>query len=116
MVDRLPSYISHNIHIGAYQTLDLRVESRSFIQYNINTKSYFGFDLHRLVLDRSFSTTKVMSRTNLLYSLGVIPVFMGLGHLAPAIGAIHTATGSYRFPGRLFGLIGTISALVDCTY
>ncbi|RDW94992.1 hypothetical protein BP5796_00755 [Coleophoma crateriformis] len=54
-----------------------------------------------------------MSRTNLFYSLGVIPAFMGLGHLAPAIGAIHTATGSYQFPGCLLGLIGTISALVD---
>jgi hypothetical protein len=61
-------------------------------------------------------TTNVMSRTNLLFSLGVIPAFMGLGHLAPAIGAIHTATGLYQFPGRLLGLIGTISALVDCTH
>ena len=57
-----------------------------------------------------------MSRTNLFYSLGVMPALMGLGHLAPAIGAIHTATGSYQFSGRLLGLIGTISALVDCTY
>lgn len=55
-----------------------------------------------------------MSRTNLFASLGLMPALMGLGHLAPAIGAIHTATGSYQFPGRVLGLIGTISALVDC--
>ncbi|KAF4456165.1 hypothetical protein F53441_1649 [Fusarium austroafricanum] len=54
-----------------------------------------------------------MSRTNTFYSLGLMPALMGLGHLAPAIGAIQTATGSYHFPGRLLGLIGTISAVVD---
>ncbi|KAH7395905.1 hypothetical protein BKA64DRAFT_674923 [Cadophora sp. MPI-SDFR-AT-0126] len=54
-----------------------------------------------------------MSRSNLFASLGLMPALMGLGHLAPAIGAIHTATGSYQFPGRVLGLIGTISALVD---
>ncbi|KAK0101344.1 hypothetical protein ONS95_006520 [Cadophora gregata] len=54
-----------------------------------------------------------MSRTNLFASLGLMPALMGLGHLAPAIGAIHTATGSYQFPGSVLGLIGTISALVD---
>ena len=57
-----------------------------------------------------------MSRTDTFYSLGLMPTLMGLGHLAPAIGAIQTATGSYQFPGRLLGLIGTVSALVDCTY
>ncbi|KAI3576199.1 hypothetical protein IWW34DRAFT_808112 [Fusarium oxysporum f. sp. albedinis] len=46
-----------------------------------------------------------MSRTNTFYSLGVMPGLMGLGHLAPAIGAIQTATGSYHFPVRLLGLI-----------
>ncbi|PVH84681.1 hypothetical protein DL98DRAFT_610086 [Cadophora sp. DSE1049] len=46
-----------------------------------------------------------MSRTNLFASLGLMPALMGLGHLAPAIGAIHTATGSYQFPGRVLGLI-----------
>ncbi|KAH7360213.1 hypothetical protein BKA65DRAFT_473374 [Rhexocercosporidium sp. MPI-PUGE-AT-0058] len=56
-----------------------------------------------------------MSRTNLFQSLGLVPALMGLGHLAPAIGAIHTATGSYQFPGRVLGLIGTVSALVDYT-
>jgi hypothetical protein len=55
-----------------------------------------------------------MSRTNTFYSLGVMPVLLGLGHLAPAVGAIQTATGSYHFPVRLLGLIGTISAVVDC--
>lgn len=54
-----------------------------------------------------------MSRTNTLYSLGVLPAMMGLGHLAPAIGAIETATGSYQFPVSLLGLIATISGLVD---
>ncbi|KAK7415564.1 hypothetical protein QQX98_005810 [Neonectria punicea] len=54
-----------------------------------------------------------MSRTNTFYSLGLMPALMGLGHLAPAIGAIQTATGSYQFPGKLLGLIGTISAVVD---
>ncbi|KAJ3537417.1 hypothetical protein NM208_g6323 [Fusarium decemcellulare] len=54
-----------------------------------------------------------MSRTDTLYSLGLMPALMGLGHLAPAIGAIHTATGSYQFPSKLLGLIGTISAVVD---
>ncbi|KAE9378694.1 hypothetical protein N431DRAFT_553103 [Stipitochalara longipes BDJ] len=54
-----------------------------------------------------------MSRTNTFYSLGLIPTLMGLGHLAPSIGAIQAATGSYQFPGRLLGLIGTISAVVD---
>lgn len=57
-----------------------------------------------------------MSRTNLFASLGLMPALMGLGHLVPAIGAIHTATGSYQFPGRVLGLIGTISALVDCKH
>lgn len=57
-----------------------------------------------------------MSRSDALYSLGVMPALMGLGHLAPAVGAIQTATGTYQFPGTLLGLIGTISALVDCTY
>jgi hypothetical protein len=46
----------------------------------------------------------------------LMPAFMGLGHLAPAIGAIQTATGSYKFPGKLLWLIGTISAVVDCTW
>ncbi|KAM5344085.1 hypothetical protein ACJ41O_012622 [Fusarium nematophilum] len=54
-----------------------------------------------------------MSRTDTFYSLGLMPALMGLGHLAPAMGAIQTATGSYQFPGRLLGLIGTISAVVD---
>ncbi|KAJ4253842.1 hypothetical protein NW762_010237 [Fusarium torreyae] len=54
-----------------------------------------------------------MSRTNTFYSLGLMPAFMGLGHLAPAIGAIQTVTGSYQFPAKLLGLIGTISAVVD---
>ncbi|KAF4958034.1 hypothetical protein FSARC_11131 [Fusarium sarcochroum] len=54
-----------------------------------------------------------MSRTNTFYSLGLMPAFMGLGHLAPAIGAIQTVTGSYQFPAQLLGLIGTISAAVD---
>jgi hypothetical protein len=54
------------------------------------------------------------SRGHTFYSLGVMPVLMGLGHLAPAIGAIHTATGSYQYPGALLGMIGTAAALVDC--
>ena len=51
---------------------------------------------------------------NTIFSLGVLPVLMGLGHLAPAIGAIHTATGTYQYPGALLGMIGTAAALVDC--
>ncbi|KLJ10738.1 hypothetical protein EMPG_13881 [Blastomyces silverae] len=53
------------------------------------------------------------SRSDALYRLGLMPALMGLGHLAPAIGAIHTALGSYQFPGALLWLIGTASALVD---
>ncbi|PGH04562.1 hypothetical protein GX51_03393 [Blastomyces parvus] len=53
------------------------------------------------------------SRSDALYRLGLMPALMGLGHLAPAIGAIHTALGSYRFPRALLWLIGTASALVD---
>lgn len=44
----------------------------------------------------------------------IIPVLMGLGHLAPAIGAVRTATGTYQFPVALFGMIATGAALVDC--
>lgn len=55
-----------------------------------------------------------MSRENTFHSLGLMPALMGLGHLSPAIGAIHTATGEYHFPLRLLTLIGTISAAVDC--
>ncbi|KAH8817504.1 hypothetical protein F5884DRAFT_853918 [Xylogone sp. PMI_703] len=54
-----------------------------------------------------------MSRTNTFYSLGLMPALIALGHLAPAIGAIQTATGSYQFPGRLLGLIATITTIVD---
>ena len=43
-----------------------------------------------------------------------MPILMGLGHLIPAIGAIHTATGSYQFPSAVLGMIGTAAALVDC--
>jgi hypothetical protein len=49
-----------------------------------------------------------------LFSLGMMPFLMGVGHLAPAIGAIRTATGTYQLPGALLGMIGTASALVDC--
>ncbi|EEA23479.1 hypothetical protein PMAA_100670 [Talaromyces marneffei ATCC 18224] len=45
--------------------------------------------------------------------LVVIPVLMGLGHLAPAIGAIRAATGTYQFPVALLGMIATGAALVD---
>lgn len=46
--------------------------------------------------------------------LFITPVLMGLGHLAPAIGAIRAATGIYQFPVSLFGMIATGAALVDC--
>lgn len=52
----------------------------------------------------------------MLFSLGVMPVLMGLGHLAPAIGAIHSATRSYQYPIALLGMIGTAAALVDCKW
>lgn len=51
---------------------------------------------------------------NVYIHLFVIPVLMGLGHLAPAIGAIRAATGTYQFPVALFGMIVTGAALVDC--
>lgn len=51
---------------------------------------------------------------NNLQRLVVMPVLMGIGHLAPAIGAIHTVTGTYQFPGALLGMIATGAALVDC--
>lgn len=56
------------------------------------------------------------ARGNMLFSLGVMPVLMGLGHLAPAIGAIHSATRSYQYPIALLGMIGTAAALVDCKW
>lgn len=43
-----------------------------------------------------------------------MPALMGVGHLAPAIGAIQATTGSYQFPVKLLGLIGALSAIVDC--
>lgn len=49
-----------------------------------------------------------------LIHLFMIPVLMGLGHLAPAIGAIRAATGTHQFPVTLFGMIATIAALVGC--
>ncbi|KIL93917.1 hypothetical protein FAVG1_02479 [Fusarium avenaceum] len=54
-----------------------------------------------------------MSRKNTFYSLGLMPALMGVGHLAPAIGAIKAITGSYQFPVKLLGLIGALSAIVD---
>lgn len=54
------------------------------------------------------------SRGESLYSLGVLPALMGIGHLAPAIGAIHSVTGEYQFPVALLGMIGAASCLVDC--
>jgi hypothetical protein len=51
---------------------------------------------------------------NTFSRLVVIPVPMGLGHLAPAIGAIRTATGTYQFPVALLGMIAAGAALVDC--
>lgn len=61
-------------------------------------------------------STIAMYRTNTFFSLGLMPIFMGLSHLTPAIGAIRTATGSYQFPGGLFGLIGAITIVVDCMF
>lgn len=57
-----------------------------------------------------------MSRKNTFYSLGLMPALMGVGHLAPAIGAIQAITGSYQFPVKLLGLIGALSAIVDCKW
>lgn len=51
---------------------------------------------------------------NTFNRLVVIPVLMGLGHLAPAIGAIRTVTGTYQFPSALLGMIAAGAALVDC--
>jgi hypothetical protein len=48
------------------------------------------------------------------YSLGLMPTLIGLGHLVPAVGAIHTATGIYQFPWPLLGMISTSATLVDC--
>ena len=39
---------------------------------------------------------------------------MGLGHLAPVIGTIRAATGSYQFPVPLLGMVATGAAIVDC--
>lgn len=66
------------------------------------------FTLFRL---RNMATS---TQDNTLFSVGVLPVLMGLGHLAPAMGAIRTATGSYQFPGAVLGMVGTAAALVDC--
>lgn len=63
------------------------------------------------------ATEKAMSETLSLHifsRLVVIPLLMGLGHLAPAIGAIRTATGTYQFPIALLGMIAIGAALVDC--
>jgi hypothetical protein len=54
------------------------------------------------------------SQWNQFYIIGLMPFLMGFGHLVPAIGAIHTATGSYQYPWALFGMIITSAALVDC--
>lgn len=51
---------------------------------------------------------------NAYIHLFVIPLLMGLGHLAPAIGAIRAATITYQSPVALFGMIATGAALVDC--
>lgn len=55
-----------------------------------------------------------MPTTNTFYSLGLMPALISLGHLAPAIGAIRTITGSYQFPVELLGLIAAITVVVDC--
>ncbi|KND93730.1 hypothetical protein TOPH_01647 [Tolypocladium ophioglossoides CBS 100239] len=53
------------------------------------------------------------SRGHPFFSLGVMPALMGLGHLAPVLAAIYTATGLVQFPPALLGMIGTAAALVD---
>lgn len=57
-----------------------------------------------------------MSRSNTFYSLGLMPALIAIGHLAPSIGAIRAVTGSYHFPGRLIGLIGSITTIVVCNF
>ncbi|KAE9373807.1 hypothetical protein N431DRAFT_337271 [Stipitochalara longipes BDJ] len=39
------------------------------------------------------------------FSIGVMPILMGLGHLAPAMGTIHNATGFYQYPRYILGMI-----------
>lgn len=56
------------------------------------------------------------SKDNTLYTLGILPTLMGIGHLAPVIGAIYSATGSYQFPWAVLGMIGTASTLIDCMW
>lgn len=54
------------------------------------------------------------SRGDVLHSLGITPLLMGLGHLPPAIGAIHASTTSYQFPIALLVMIVATTGLVDC--
>ena len=67
-----------------------------------------------VVLILGLAAMTIASRGSWLFSLGLMPLLMGLGHLAPAIGAIYAATGSYQFPVPLLGMIGSAAALVDC--
>lgn len=63
------------------------------------------------------ASNRAMSKSlprNVYINLFLIPLLMGLGHLAPAIGAIRVATGTYQFPIALFGMIATGAAPVDC--
>ena len=58
----------------------------------------------------------ISSRGESLFSVGVLPSLMGLGHLAPVLGSIYAATGDFQHSLPLLAMLGTGAALVDCEY
>ena len=55
---------------------------------------------------------KSTPRGTIRRSPALMPIF-ALGHIVPAIGAIHTSTGSYQYPMAVLGMIALTTGLVD---